>query len=175
MQKMQLGISQKWVLSNQLKWDKRFLELAKLVSTWSKDLSTKVGCVVVGPRREIRSVGYNGFPRGVHDEVPSRQERPEKYLWTAHAEMNSVANACSHGTSLLNCCMYVTCAPCADCAKVIIQSGIKRIVYIPPKDGMSDRWQDHFRVASQMLLEAGVGTMGLVDGEQDENSSQDST
>ena len=67
------------------KWDKRFLELAKHISDWSKDPSTKVGCVVVGEDREIRSTGFNGFPRGIEDKIERREEREQKYPMICHA------------------------------------------------------------------------------------------
>jgi dCMP deaminase len=67
-------------------WDTRFMELARHIGAWSKDRSRRVGCVIVGSRNEIRTTGYNGFPRGIEDEVPNRHERPGQYKWTEHAE-----------------------------------------------------------------------------------------
>ena len=90
------------------KWHKRFMEVAELVSTWSKDPSTKVGAIVVGPDREIRSTGYNGLVRGVDDKKPERLERPTKYDFFEHAERNAVYNACLIGASLKGCVIYVT-------------------------------------------------------------------
>ena len=75
-----------------MSWHKRFLDLASHVATWSKDPSTKVGAVAVAPSKQILETGFNGIPRGVQD-LPERMERPEKYLWTAHAEENLVAHA----------------------------------------------------------------------------------
>ena len=114
------------MLSN--KWHYRFMELAFLISTWSKDPSTKTGAVVVGPDREIRATGYNGLVRGVDDSVQERMERPTKYDFFEHAERNAVYNACLTGTSLKGCTLYATHAPCTDCARAIIQSGIKTVV-----------------------------------------------
>ena len=87
-------------MNTKLVWDNRFLSMAKLIATWSRDRSTKVGAVIVGPNREVRSVGYNGFPRGVNDAIESRYERPGKYDWTEHAERNAIYNAARYGGPL---------------------------------------------------------------------------
>ena len=86
-----------------MKWHYRFMELAKLVATWSKDTSTKTGAVIVGPDKEIRATGYNGFVRGVDDDVFERFERPTKYDFFEHAERNAVYNACLCGTCVKGC------------------------------------------------------------------------
>ena len=87
-------------------WDERFLRLALHISEWSKDPTTRVGCVIVGPSNEVRSIGFNGFPRGVNDDDPSRYDRPAKYMWTEHAERNAIYNAARIGVALENCRMY---------------------------------------------------------------------
>ena len=110
------------------KWNKRFMELAFLVASWSKDPSTKTGAVVVGPDKEIRATGYNGPVRGVDDDVPERFERPTKYDFFEHAERNALYNACLTGVSVKGCVMYATHAPCVDCARAIIQAGIKTVI-----------------------------------------------
>ena len=109
-------------------WPQYFIEMATLVASRSEDLSTHVGCVIVGPDHEVRSTGYNGFPRGV-EATPERLERPAKYAWTAHAEINAVGNAARSGVSLKGCTAYVTHAPCDDCTRLLIQSGITEVVY----------------------------------------------
>ena len=141
------------------KWHYRFMEVADLVASWSKDKSTKVGAVVVGPDREIRSTGYNGIARGVSDEIPERFERPTKYDFTEHAERNAIYNACLIGACLKDCTIYVTLMPCPDCARAIIQSGIKMVVTrkLPddpnaPKGG----WREALVYSEQMFEEAGV-------------------
>ena len=111
-----------------MNWDTYFLRMAQLVSTKSKDRSTKVGCVIVGPDHEVRTTGYNGFCRGIIDDVDSRHERPDKYLWTEHAERNAIYNAARNGIQLAGCTAYVTLFPCADCSRAMIQSGIRKIV-----------------------------------------------
>ena len=143
------------------KWNYRYMEIAMHISTWSKDPSTKVGCVVVGPDKEIRSQGYNGFPRGVDDTKEYRQIRPTKYAFYEHSERNAVYNACSFGASLKGCTMYVTMPPCADCARAIIQSGIKKVYFMkrPETDNKVDspnNWRETVKDSFDMFDEAGV-------------------
>lgn len=140
-------------------WNERFMELAKLISTWSKDESTKVGCVVVGPDKEIRSTGYNGFPRGVNDKIAARKVRPTKYKFTEHAERNAIFNAVLYGASCKGCVMYVTFPPCVDCARGIIQSGIREVIYLDIPDDKSQKipgWRDDLKTSFDMFDEAGV-------------------
>jgi dCMP deaminase len=141
-------------------WDLRFMELAKHIATWSKDKSRQTGCVIVGPAREIRSMGYNGFPRGVFDENTLRHERPEKYLWTEHAERNAIYNAARIGVSVEGCTAYIPWYPCMDCARAIIQSGIATLVaYRPEFD--DPKWGHEFKKVFVMLEEAKVETRWL--------------
>lgn len=112
-----------------MQWHEYFFELNKIIKSKSKDPNTKVGCVIVGPDNEIRSTGYNSFPRGLNDEVPERKERPEKYLWIEHAERNAIYNAARMGTPLAGTTIYMDGIPCLDCARAIIQAGIKKIIY----------------------------------------------
>ena len=100
------------------KWDVRFLELANHISSWSKDPSTKVGCVVVGADREIRSTGFNGFPRGIEDSEDRLADREEKYPLICHAEENAIMHAARVGVSLKDCTAYVTWPPCAMCSVI---------------------------------------------------------
>lgn len=141
------------------KWDHRFLDLARHISTWSKDDSTKVGAVIIGPDREVRSTGYNGFPPRVNDTVPERLARPEKYFWTEHAERNAIYFAAMHGVALKGCTIYIGAVPplppCADCVRAIIRAGIVRVVLEMP-DPIPERWAANCRVAMTMLDEAGV-------------------
>ncbi|MCK5297054.1 MAG: dCMP deaminase family protein [Alphaproteobacteria bacterium] len=137
------------------KWDKRFLEVATLVASWSKDRSTQVGAVVVGSKKEIRAMGYNGFPRGVNDDIDERHERPVKYDFTEHAERNAIYNACYTGVSLDNCTIYVTHVPCSDCARAIIQSGIKRVV-VKGDNQLRASWQTSSEIAAAMFKETNV-------------------
>lgn len=111
------------------KWDFRFLELAKLVSTWSKDTSSQMGACITTSDRRILSVGYNGICRHVSDDVPERHERPLKYKWFEHAERNAIYNAAASGVSIAGCTMHCMCTPCCDCARAIIQSGLSRVAF----------------------------------------------
>ena len=135
-------------------WDERFLEVAGLVRTWSKDPSTQVGAVVVQDRR-IVATGYNGFPSGIADDE-RLHDRAVKYDLTVHAEMNAILNAAKAGISLDGATMYVNgLCVCKDCAKAVIASGIKRVVAAEPTK--TERWADSLAFASLMFEEAGVG------------------
>ncbi len=141
------------------KWNYRFLELAELIASWSKDTSTKTGAVVIGPDKEIRATGYNGLVRKVDDNIPERMERPTKYDFFEHAERNAIYNACLTGTSLKGCTIYCTLTPCTDCARAIIQTGIKEVVtyeYKPKSDDPKNTWRDKLNYSAQMFEEAGV-------------------
>ena len=135
------------------KWDKRFAEVAQLVATWSKDPSTKVGCVIVNEKRHIIATGYNGFPKGVDDNTDRLNDRPTKYLMVQHAETNALLNATAETTGAT---AYVTHFPCANCAGALIQAGIKHIITVEPNEGLAHRFSDSFNAARTMLLEAGV-------------------
>lgn len=138
-------------------WDKRFLELAGTISRWSKDESTKVGCVIVGKNREILTTGYNGLPRGADDSLQERQSRPEKYFWYEHAERNAVYNAARTGISLEGSTAYSTLCPCMDCARCLVQSGIRRVVtYEIDKTKYSQLWDTHFPKTIQLFKECNV-------------------
>lgn len=136
-------------------WDSRFIELAKHIAQWSKDPSTKVGCVVVGEDREIRSTGFNGFPRGISDDAKRLSSRETKYPLICHAEENAIMHAARIGVSLKGSTAYVTWPPCSRCARSLIQAGIKEIVY-PKTDSIPERWIDDFTTSNGMLEEAGV-------------------
>ena len=139
-------------------WNARYMALAAHVATWSKDRSTKVGSVIIGSEREIVSVGYNGFARGVSDDHPERHERPLKYLMTVHSELNSVLNAGRVGAKILGCTMYVTAMPCANCASVVVNAGINKL-FVPKwdrHDPMFDRWREDWEWAEVILREGKV-------------------
>lgn len=145
-------------MATHIEWDLRFMALAQHIGQWSKDRSRKVGCVIVGPEREIVSVGYNGFPRGVADgeQLEGRHKRPEKYRWTEHAERNAIYNAARSGAQQLGASvLYVPFFPCCDCARAIIQVGIRRVVAYAP-DFHDPTYGHDFHTAATMLEEAGV-------------------
>jgi dCMP deaminase len=123
----------------------------------SKDKNTQIGAVIAGTHNEIRSTGYNSFPRNIDDFRPERQERPEKYYFMTHAEQNAVINAARIGVSTNGCKMYMTCSiPCADCAKAIINAGIVEIFCEHIDEEMETRWGEHTKRSLVMFKEAGV-------------------
>jgi|TARA_B100001996_G_scaffold360894_5_gene327236 dCMP deaminase len=142
------------------KWDLRFIGLAQHISTWSKDPSTKVGCVVVGEDREIRSTGFNGFPRGINDDEDRLMDREKKYPLICHAEENAIMHAARIGVSLKDSTAYVTWPPCSRCARSLIQAGIREIVY-PETGKIPERWIEDFTISDSMLNEAGVAVRSI--------------
>ncbi len=142
------------------KWDARFLELAKHISDWSKDPSTKVGCVVVGEDREIRSTGFNGFPRGIEDNIERLEDREQKYPLICHAEENAIMHAARIGVSLKGSTAYVTWPPCSRCARSLIQAGIKEVVYSSEEE-IPERWVEDFNISTNMLREAGLNVRSI--------------
>lgn len=140
-----------------MNWDDYFMGFASHAALKSKDPSTRVGCVVVGPDGEIRTTGYNGIPRGVRDDA-ERLQRPAKYLWVSHAEENAVAHAARVGVSLKGCRAYVTHHPCSRCARTLIQAGVSAIV-VGPNETMMPAVE--FETAAVMFDEAGVDVMRL--------------
>lgn len=143
-----------------MKLDKiiKYLEVANAVSKLSKDESTKVGAVIIGKdSMEIRSLGYNGAPRGcTADEDADRITRPEKYFWFEHAERNAIFNAARIGTPLAGSTLIVTHPPCMDCARAIVQAGIREVFWPKPDPEFGKRWIEHkFRVI-RLFNECGI-------------------
>lgn len=137
------------------RWDLRFLEMAKLIASWSKDPSTRVGCVIVGPDREIRSTGFNGFPRGIADTLTRYNDREQKYPLVCHGEENAILHAARIGVSIKGCVAYGTWPPCTRCARSFAQVGISEIIY-PAGIEIPDRWRADFDMSLALLREAGV-------------------
>ncbi|MEG0424060.1 MAG: dCMP deaminase family protein [Erysipelotrichaceae bacterium] len=133
-----------------LTWDEYFMGLAHLSALRSKDPSTQVGAVIVSPQKKVVGIGYNGFPNGCSDdEFPWGREgdyEATKYPFVVHAELNAILNS---SKDLHGCSLYVSLFPCNECAKAIIQSGIKRIVYESDKYATSDN-----TMASKRMLKA---------------------
>jgi dCMP deaminase len=136
------------------KWDVRFLCLAKEIASWSKDPSTRTSAIAVYDRK-ILATGYNGFPRGI-DELSERlDDRDMKYKFMIHAEMNAIYNATIHGISLKGATLYVIGLPiCGECAKGIIQVGIRRVV-IPIQD-VPERWKESCEFTRNLFKEVGI-------------------
>ena len=135
-------------------WNERFVVLAQHVATWSKD-STKVGAIIADEDNRVVSMGYNGLPSGCNDSTPERLERPMKYMYFEHAERNAIFNAARTGSKTLGCTMYMDWFPCADCARGIIQSGLKRLVCSRPNFN-DERWGESFKASYEMMDEANV-------------------
>lgn len=138
------------------KWDNRFIELAKHISSWAKDPSTKVGAVIVDEDKIVCGMGYNGFPRGVKDLQERYDVRELKYQLIVHAEVNAILNA---NKSLHGCTIYVwptlmIPGVCPECCKAVIQSGIKEVVTLQGET--QERWQEKASISRMMLQEAGV-------------------
>ena len=141
------------ILSN--KWNKRYLALAEQISTWSKDPSRQIGCVAVGDKGQVLAQGYNGFPRGIEDSQEIYNNRELKYKYIVHAEMNTIFNASYNGVSLDGATLYVHGLPCcSDCAKGIVQVGIKQIFM--NKQDVPDTWQTSWDLSQSMFDAAGI-------------------
>ena len=141
------------------KWDVRFLQLARLVSSWSKDPSTRVGCTIVDEKQRLVSIGFNGLPRGVPDSSEILGGRETKLRLVLHAEDNAVLFS---QRSVEGCTCYVyPMPPCAQCASRLIQAGIVRVVSVQPSEALMGRWGGDFELAEWMYGQAGV-TLNLV-------------
>ncbi len=146
--------------SDYISWDEYFMGVAALSAKRSKDPNTQVGACIVNGVNKIMTVGYNGFPLGCDDDVfpweRTGGELETKYPYVCHAELNAILN--SKGADLGGCRIYVTLFPCNECAKAIIQSGIKEVVYI------SDKYADSIStIASKKMFDAaGVKLRKLV-------------
>jgi dCMP deaminase len=141
----------------ELKWDNRFMDMAKMISTWSKDPSSKIGAVAVNDERRILATGYNGFPKGIADTEERLNNKDEKYPRIVHAEMNALMNALYSGVSLKDATLYVYGLPvCPSCSKCVIQAGVKRVV-IPTDKTDKGNWQEVWEQQSlPMFKESGV-------------------
>ena len=140
--------------SNYISWDEYFMGIALLSGERSKDPNSQVGACIVSPDNKILSIGYNGFPIGCSDdEIPWDREGDfvdTKYPYVCHSELNAILNYT--GSTLKQSRIYVTLFPCNECAKAIIQSGIKEVIY------MSDKYKDtdSVKLSKKMLDMAGV-------------------
>lgn len=130
------------------------LDLAKHVASWSKDPSTQVGAVVMREDRTVASLGYNGFPRGVRDAEQRYADRELKYAMVVHAEANAILHA--HEPLKGMTIFTYPFPPCSNCAGMIIQSGIKRIIAPAPTEEQRERWGTNMSIAEAMFHEAGV-------------------
>ena len=144
-------------MSEPSKWDRRFFEMAHLIGSWSEDKSRQIGAVIVGQAKEVRSVGFNGLPRGISANVERRHSKDggEKYYWFEHAERNAIYNAARVGIATSGCEIYCTLFPCSDCLRAIVQSGMHTLkTYAPPEQDAY--FQRSFEVSLEMAHEAGL-------------------
>jgi dCMP deaminase len=137
-------------------WNSKYINLAKEVSTWSKDPSRKIGAVAVSTKGQVLATGYNGFPRGMFDTPERYSDRSLKYKYIVHAEMNCIYNATYNGVALDGSTLFVWgLPPCSECAKGIIQVGIKTVYWstdmeIPPK------WLESLETTQEMFNETNI-------------------
>lgn len=144
------------------KWNNRYMDMAKEISSWSKDPNTKVGAVAVGSKGQILSQGYNGFPRGIFDGEERLNDRETKYKYVVHAEMNVIYNATYSGVSLDGAKLYVYGLPvCSECAKGIIQVGIKEVYVAQECVDLRPTWFESFQKTLDMFNEAGVKVFAI--------------
>jgi dCMP deaminase len=134
------------------KWDHRYLALARLVASWSKDPSTQVGAVLVSPDNHVISVGYNGFPAGMDDAPERYADRSEKYSRIIHAEMNALlcAPVGLHGSTL-----YTSLPPCDRCTVMLLQAGVHRFVSAAVPVEAQDRWREAIARSRAFVSECG--------------------
>lgn len=139
-------------------WDKRFLDMAKLVSTWSKDPSTQVGAVIVDENNRVISIGFNGLPVGIEDKDDILSNRELKYRMILHAEENAIHFA---NRDITGCTIYTyPLPPCIKCSSSIIQRGIKKVVSY---SSSNDRWKNEFDQAKEMYKEVGINFVTYVE------------
>ena len=147
-------------------WNQFYMNMVYLISMKSKDPSTKQGAVIVSPHNRVKSIGYNGMCRGINDNLLMRYDRPRKYIWFEHAERNAIYNSES---SLTGCIMYTNGISCGNCARAIIQVGIKKIVYdiewhereMKVLRKNPDSWENEIFDSIEMFKEAEVELQGV--------------
>lgn len=147
------------------RWDRYFLDLALRSAAMSRDPNTQVGAVLVGPGREVRGTGFNGFPRGIADTPARLGDRSLKLRMMVHAERNAILNCARVGISTKGCTLYLAATdstgatwggcPCTACTIEIVQAGISAVVSPPFKAGPS-HWREDTDFAGILLAEAGV-------------------
>jgi dCMP deaminase len=144
-------------------WDLRFLRIAREVQSWSKDPSTKCGCVLVKERR-VLSTGYNGLPASLSDSLERYMDRDFKLASIIHAEKNAIFNAAKNGSQTEGATAYITWPPCSQCASALIQAGVSKVVCPNPNSGPK-RWVTNFLLANELLYEAGVKVLYYSDSD----------
>jgi dCMP deaminase len=139
--------------SDYLKWDEYFMAIAKLSAMRSKDPSTQVGACIVSSDNRILSIGYNGAPNGYNDDdfpwARDGEELETKYPYVCHGELNAILNYRGNRRELESSTLYVTLFPCNECAKIVIQAGIKHVVFLSDKYATSAN-----NIAARRLFDA---------------------
>jgi len=150
-------LGEEWTVSDiirEKKWDARFIELANMVSSWSKDPSTKTGAVIVRPDLSVASVGFNGFPKQMEDSKELYEDRDLKLSRVVHAEVNALIHATER---VVGYTLYTTpWMPCDRCVVQMIQAGISRFVFLSADAERKERWADAFEKTYSYLNEAEV-------------------
>lgn len=145
-------------------WDRRYVELARHVSDWSKDPSAKVGAVIADKNGRVVALGFNGFPVGVEDTADRLGNRDEKNDIVVHAEENAILIA---GRSAEGGAIYVYGKPiCSRCAGVIIQAGLRRAITPAPQENTESKWHKSGLISKKMLEEAKVGLRTYMDTDE---------
>ena len=140
--------------NNRPTWDEYFKKICSVTKDRSSCDRLKVGCLLVLDNR-IVSQGYNGFPRGIHDNIGLLEDKKSKYDRIVHAEMNVIYNACYNGVSLDGASLYIYGLPlCSKCCLGVIQVGIKRVIMKAPK--LPKRWNDSWKLSEKLLSEANI-------------------
>ena len=139
-----------------LKWHYRYLKLAEEVASWSKDPSTKCGCVIIGVDNAPVSFGYNGFPRGMNDSEGRYLDREFKYKYIKHSEENAILNCNQH---LKDCFAYITAPPCVSCIGSFKQKGLLNIIAYQPDKDFASRWSQED--CEELIEELGMSLLLL--------------
>ena len=137
-----------------ISWDEYFMGLAHLSAMRSKDPNTQVGACIVDNDKKVVSIGYNGMPKGLDEKFPWEREGgflDSKYAFVVHAELNAILNS---PRTVKDCTVYVSLFPCNECAKAIIQAGIKEVIYAIPYD--HDNHSEEMEASIRMFNECGV-------------------
>lgn len=158
-----LVLIEKELISDKNRWKTRFLKLAKHIAKDSKDPSTKVGAVIVDEDNNVRTIGYNGFPRGVKDTTERLNDRKLKYPLTVHAELNALLTMARVGTPTKGTTMVCTHYPCSNCSGAMVQAGIKEVVVYSANEDFKSRWDEDMKMSELILKEGGVEVVVIDD------------
>lgn len=124
------------------------MDLALVVASWSKDPSTKCGAVIVNSSRRVVGIGYNGLPDRVYDDPEILNDREKKYALVIHAEMNAIFNATSN---VEGCTVYVSHPSCPDCAKMLVQAGVHKVMWPTPDPVWIERWDERIKQSMEIF------------------------